>query len=226
MATQTEERETFDLTKLPTEASSRAREVWLAGLGALARAQDEGDRVFRNLVERGEQYEEARRKDLDKAAKTLEKQQQEAREGITKTVTDTYKSVEQTVANTLTETLGRIGVPTRNEVRGLSDKVGQLSAKLDALATMLDAQESRREAKKKSGTTDAIGTTYLVVPREEGWAVIKEGNKQASSTHETKKDALAAGREIAGNHAPSTLIIHKQDNSVQETLTYEGGDDN
>ena len=43
-----------------------AHRIWLAGLGALAAAEEEGNKVFRGLVERGEKFEERRRQDFDK----------------------------------------------------------------------------------------------------------------------------------------------------------------
>lgn len=209
--TPTDNREGFALKNLPDEVTGRAREIWLAGLGALQRLEEEGDKVFETLVERGKSYEDKRRDQIEGATDTLRKQQKEFTEDVTQRLDDATKSVEKAVSDTLSGTLGRIGVPTRDEVRGLSRRVGKLSEKLDALSQMLEAQQTAVEERM-----------LHVVPTEEGWAVTIEGEDDVVSTHETKKEAVSAGRDAAKEHAPSQLIVHKQDRSVQETFSYDG----
>ncbi len=208
-----EDREGFDLKHLPDEVTGRAREVWLAGLGALERLEEEGDKVFQNLVERGKSYESKRRSQFEEATDTLRERQEEFADDVTKRLDNATKSVEKVVSDTLSGTLGRIGVPTRDEVRGLSRRVGQLSQKLEALSQMLDAQQTAVEER-----------VLHVVPSEEGWAVTIEGEDDTVSTHDTKKEAVSAGRTAAKEHVPSTLVVHKQDRSVQESFSYDASD--
>lgn len=209
-----ETRTTIDVSNLPEEVSSRTREIWLAGLGALSRLEEEGDKVFRTLVERGEDYEQKRRTQIETqiedATSTLQEQQESLTEGVTRRIDDATTSVEKAVSSTFSGTLNRIGVPTRGEVQDLSSKVGTLSSKLDALSAMLDAKRD-----------DVKAVVYHVTPHEDGWAVTREGNAKATSVHETKKEALTAARQIAKDHVPSRLIVHKQDRSVQDTYAYD-----
>ena len=203
----------FELKNLPDEITGRAREIWLAGLGALSRLEEEGDKVFTDLVERGESYEAKRRQQIEDVTSGLRKQQEALTKDVTERLDNATDSVEKAVSDTLSGTLGRIGVPTRAEVRGLSRKVGELSKKLDALSQMLEAQE-----------TTAEEAVYHVVPHDEGWAVTLEGADKAVSVHETKKEALSAARNAAKTNVPSQLIVHKQDRSVQETYSYTDED--
>lgn len=214
--TKRKDKQSVGLTELPKELSERGREVWLAGLGALSRAEEEGENLFNNLVKRGEAFENRGRKQLEASLDALKKQQQQASKRMstaTKTLSDAAQSVERAVTNTLTDTLGRVGMPTRNEVEELSKKVTKLSEKLDALSAVLEARK---------GETGA--TVYHVVPHEKGWAVKREGAERATSVHETKKEAVSAARDEAKNHMPSRLIVHKQDRSVQETFAYDEGE--
>lgn len=203
----------FDLTDLPDEVTGRAREVWLAGLGALSRLEEEGDKVFQTLVERGKDYEDKRSQQLQDATENLRQQQESFTHDVSERLDDATKSVEKVVSDTLSGTLGSIGVPTRDEVRGLSQRVGELSKKLDALSQMLDAQRTAVEER-----------VLHVTPGDEGWTVTIEGESDPTGTYDTKKEAVAAGREAAKEHAPSQLIVHKQDRSVQETFSYDGED--
>lgn len=201
------------LTDLPNELSERGREIWLAGLGALSRVEEEGSKVFNNLVKRGETFENRGRKQIETALERLSDQQKKASgtlDEARKSFSSVAESVERTVSNTVTDTLGRMGVPRREEVETLSKKVGQLSEKLDALSALLEAQ--------KPG---AAVTAYHVTPQEDGWAVKREGAERATSVHDTKKEAVTRGREEAKKHLPGRLIVHKQDGSIQETFSYD-----
>ncbi|PEN11080.1 polyhydroxyalkanoate granule-associated protein PhaF [Longibacter salinarum] len=209
------EKKKNDLSNLPTELTERGREIWLAGLGALSRVEEEGDKVFKSLVERGRDYEGKRRKQLDDAAHSLKERQDALTSDVSKRIDDATKTVEDVVNRTVNSTLGRIGVPTRHEVKGLSDKVGDLSRKLDALGSMLATQVQDAEGE----------VVYHVSPHEEGWAVIREGAERATKLFGTKKEAVSAGRDIAKRHIPSQLVVHKQDRSVQESFSYAEEDD-
>lgn len=211
--TPTNDREGLDLRNLPDEVTGRAREVWLAGLGALSRLEKEGDKVFQSLVERGKDYQDKRTQQLQEATENLREQQESFAEDVTERLDDATKSVEKAVSDTLSGTLGRIGVPSREEVRGLSRRVGELSKKLDALSQMLEAQQTAVEER-----------VLHVAPSDEGWTLTIEGEDGAVSTHDTKKEAVSAGREEAKSHVPSQLVVHKQDRSVQETFSYDEGD--
>lgn len=208
--TPTDDRDGFALKNLPDEVTGRAREIWLAGLGALERLEEEGDKVFETLVERGKRYEDERRSQIEEATENLREQQEALTADVTQRLDDATKSVEKAVSDTLSGTLGQIGVPTREEVRGLSRRVGELSKKLDALSEMLKAQQTAVEAR-----------VLHVVPTNEGWVVTIEGEDTPASTHDTKKEAVRAARETAKEHAPSQLVIHKQDRSVQESFSYD-----
>jgi len=205
--------EGFDLKELPDEVTGRAREIWLAGLGALSRLEQEGDKVFQSLVERGKDYEDKRSKQIQDATENLRKQQESLTKDVTQRLDDATQSVEKAVSDTLSGTLGRIGVPTRDEVRGLSRRVGELSKKLDALSQMLDAQQTAVEER-----------VLHVIPSENGWTVTIEGEDDVVDLYDTKKEAVSAGRETAKTHAPSQLIVHKQDRSVQESFSYDAED--
>jgi uncharacterized protein YjbJ (UPF0337 family) len=79
--------------------------------------------------------------------------------------------------------------------------------------------ESEGRATRRKGDLK----TYVVSPHERGgWKVQAEGASRATSVHRTKAEAQAAGKELARSHAPSQLLVYKQDGlEVQEEQTYE-----
>ena len=57
---------------LSEELKTSAHRIWLAGLGAMAVAEEEGSKLFKSLVERGESYEGKGREELDRIRKAVE----------------------------------------------------------------------------------------------------------------------------------------------------------
>ncbi len=55
---------------------------------------------------------------------------------------------------------------------------------------------------------------HHVVPNGDGWAVKKEGSQRASSLHDTKQQALDAGRVTSRNQG-TEFVVHKKDGTIQ-----------
>lgn len=59
------------------------------------------------------------------------------------------------------------------------------------------------------------GKNQHVVPHGGSWAVKGEGNKRATSVHDTQKGATDAARRIAQNQG-SELVIHRPDGRIRD----------
>ena len=59
-----------------------------------------------------------------------------------------------------------------------------------------------------------------VVPQNDDWAVKREGNERASSTHGTQREAIDAARELAKEG--DEIVIHRPDGTIREQYTYTG----
>lgn len=71
----------------------------------------------------------------------------------------------------------------------------------------------------KKGPRD--GSTLHVVHDGEGWSITADGRDDAIETFATKKEAVSAARTAAAKAAPSDLVIHRTDGSVEERHSYE-----
>lgn len=58
-----------------------------------------------------------------------------------------------------------------------------------------------------------------VVPRNEGWAVQREGGKRASSLHATQAEAEAAGRTTARREQVE-FLLHGRNGQIRERDSY------
>lgn len=66
-------------------------------------------------------------------------------------------------------------------------------------------------------------TIFHVRPDQDEWIIVTDGAREPSSRHGTKRVAVRAARDIASQKAPSRLIIHRRDGSVQKEHAYQPG---
>ncbi|MCP4661971.1 MAG: phasin family protein [bacterium] len=115
--------------KVRDELKESAHKIWLAGLGAMSVAEDEGSRVFKNLVEKGEAYEFGGQDQVnqvkDKVGKAADKAKEKA--GAT------WERVEDRLDEAVAKALRRLGVPDRDEINKLTQRVEELIAVVEQL---------------------------------------------------------------------------------------------
>jgi Uncharacterized protein conserved in bacteria (DUF2188) len=58
-----------------------------------------------------------------------------------------------------------------------------------------------------------------VTPREDGWAVMREGNQRASSVHATQKEAEKAGRQAARKDK-TEFVLHNRQGEIRQRDSY------
>jgi poly(hydroxyalkanoate) granule-associated protein len=95
-----------------------ARKVLLAGIGAMALAQDEIEEFVDRLVERGEIAEKDGRKLV---REIMEKRMKDA------------DLTEEDVAKKVESVLHRMNVPTKSDIESLTEKIAILTKKVDDL---------------------------------------------------------------------------------------------
>ena len=126
--------------KVYEDMRDSAHKIWLAGLGALAKAEEEGTKVFQNLVEAGEKFEARGKKQF-----TLVKGKvQEARDAAEKEFGKLGDNLDDKVAMAVQ----KLGVPSRDEIQRLTKRVEELTAKVDKIKPATRARKTTRAAKK------------------------------------------------------------------------------
>lgn len=105
-----------------------AQQIWLAGLGAYSKAQEEGNKVFDALVKEGETIQKKTRKVAD-----------EKMAAVAGKAAGTWDRLEQVFEDRVARALSSLGVPTKKDIDKLSKRVAELTAVVQQLT---DAQES------------------------------------------------------------------------------------
>lgn len=112
------------------EMKQNAEKVWLAGLGALATAEEEGGKLFRGLMKKGESYEKKGLAQFDKLKAKVEGVAETAKDRAGEAwgrVEDKVEDVEDKLDDRVAVVLRKLGVPSKNEISTLTRRVEELT---------------------------------------------------------------------------------------------------
>lgn len=138
-----------DKKDIQHELSDRAREVWLAGLGALATVEEEGSKFYNNLVKKGEDFENKGKETFDSVLDSVSDNYKK----VEKQFSDAFNKAEDTFEENVAKVVKGLGVPTQDEVSTLTKKVEKLTRKVEELSDQLEKQSA--DTGSKSGGTSS-----------------------------------------------------------------------
>jgi poly(hydroxyalkanoate) granule-associated protein len=115
-----------------------AQQIWLAGLGAFARAKSEGPKLFDSLVKEGSAIQGQQRENAERLVKgkweDLREAVDERAAQVRGKASETLESLEKAFQTRVQRALQQLGMPTSQEIRALSRKVNELNKSVQALA--------------------------------------------------------------------------------------------
>jgi poly(hydroxyalkanoate) granule-associated protein len=125
---------------IATSMVAAVRRVLMAGVGVVVLTKDEIEDFVSKLIERGEIAEQDGRRlvrevlhrQREEAAEVAEKVEgvaEKMQEETGKQITRAESMLDQRIEGIL----GRLNVPTKSDIEGLSEKISQLAEKVDAL---------------------------------------------------------------------------------------------
>ncbi|MEO1369431.1 MAG: phasin family protein [Acidobacteriota bacterium] len=125
----TDDKKSGPFQGMPEEVRESANKIWLAGLGALSVAEEEGSKLFKNLVEKGKTWEGKGREAVDDAKTDVEEVVDRAK-GRAENMWD---RVEERLDESVSGALHRLGVPSRDEIATLTRRVEDLTRVVEQL---------------------------------------------------------------------------------------------
>ena len=132
-------------TRAGRTLSGSAQQVWLAGLGALSRAQAEGSRLFESLVREGESME-ARSREESPRGESLRDSVENTLGNARDRAAGTWDRVEKSFEDRVQRVLRRMDIPSRSDIEALNARLDALNARLNRA----EAQASARPAPDES----------------------------------------------------------------------------
>jgi poly(hydroxyalkanoate) granule-associated protein len=114
-----------------------AQHIWLAGLGALSRAQHDGPKLFKSLVAEGARVQDKTSKVAERAIKGALANLQTSVSGRVTEVTDkaqeTWDNIEKIFQTRVQKAIHQLGVPSAREINALTHKVDELTHMVESL---------------------------------------------------------------------------------------------
>ena len=117
--------------QLALTVKDSAQQIWLAGLGAFAKAQQEGGKVFDALVKEGESIQARTRQATDEKVAAVAGKAAIA-----------WDRLELVFENRVARALSSLGVPSKKDIDQLAKRVAELTAVVDGLTQAKPAAKS------------------------------------------------------------------------------------
>ena len=140
----------FDPAAMSDNVKEQAQQIWLAGLGAFAKAQQDGTKAFEKLVSDGiSMQRKAQSTAEEKLAEATHKATQAAHT-FSERATGQWGKLEGIFEERVARALHSLGLPSAAEMQALHDRVASLEAQLGKKpATKAPAKTAAKKAPAK-----------------------------------------------------------------------------
>ncbi len=118
-----------------------ANQIWLAGLGAFAKAQKEGTKLFNGLVEEGEDVQKQAKKTAGEAYDEVKARASKSWDQLS------WTQIERVFEDRVAKVLHSLSVPTRKDLETLSHRVAELTAVTKRLSEAMEEPEMPRKGR-------------------------------------------------------------------------------
>lgn len=172
-----------------------AQHIWMAGLGAFGRAQEEGGKLFEGLVREGMNIEQKTRRfatgKVDVARDAVETTVAQVKERAS----DTWDRLEKVFEDRVSRVLGKLGVPGRDEMQALIERVEELNRAVRKLGAA--PVTAKRAGKARPATRKSVKTG--VAKARKGAALVVEAATDLQDAATTAvKTAVKRARKAVG----------------------------
>lgn len=164
----------------------QAEQIWLAGLGAFSKAQEQSGKFYETLVKEGAALEKATRKLTGSKVEEVRGMVETTVTQVKERASDTWDRLEQVFENRVSKALGTLGIPGREELEQLAKRVDELSKAVRAL----DA--SNRATAKPAAKKPAAKVEAVVAP-----APAKVAKKPAAKAKPVVEEVVVAAAKPA-----------------------------
>ena len=142
------------VARSPAHLIENVQQIWLAGMGAIARAQKEGPAAFQDAVAEGfklltrsrSNAEQVIRDAFESAQETVQSRVGSAREQAT----ETWDNLEALFQSRVHKAMQQLGVPSGEEIRLLTRRVAELNENVKALAAKQQRGRGRKAPRARA----------------------------------------------------------------------------
>lgn len=138
---------TLNFDQIRHDVQNGAREVWLAGLGMISVAEEEGEKLWKTFLDN--------RKDLMKKGEGIEKDVVAFGNARRDEIEKVFNNAVDFIGRTSSSAFETMGFVPNTEVETLSKKVDALTEMVEKLSAQIEAEEGAKKTTAAKKTTTA-----------------------------------------------------------------------
>ena len=176
----------FD-SQLAGAVKASAQQIWLAGMGAFAKAQAEGTRVFDALVKEGTGLQRKTQPGAQERASEAAERVNTLAAEVGSKASASWDRLENLFEERTAKALRKLGVPTAAEVEVLARRVEELSAAVEKLSaghatTPAGSPAPRKTATKRASPSASAAKATPAKPAEKAAVTARAPRKRVTKT--------------------------------------------
>jgi poly(hydroxyalkanoate) granule-associated protein len=148
MAKKQKEAATPEQSALVDSVVTSAQQIWVAGLGAFARAQKEGGELFEKLVQEGGELQKLTQQLMPEKSFTIGETVSRFAENVGKQASGSWDRLEKIFEDRVARAMRNLGAPSQADIAALTHEVAGLKAQLAALTPKAPAKKAAKTAAK------------------------------------------------------------------------------
>jgi poly(hydroxyalkanoate) granule-associated protein len=134
---------------MPDLSTLSTHQIWLAGLGAMAQAQAQGNKAFETLVSDGLAFQRKSQEEAQQRFEEATERFTSMAQGLGQQASGRIDKLEHVFEERVARALHRLGMPTLQDIADLQTRVSDLEARLAKSATPAKAA-TKAPARKTS----------------------------------------------------------------------------
>jgi poly(hydroxyalkanoate) granule-associated protein len=174
-------------SQLAATVKDSAQQIWLAGLGAFAKAQEEGTKVFEALVKEGVSLQKKTQAVAEDRIGGVTSKMTHMADGITGKAGEQWDKLEGIFEERVAKAQNKLGVPSRKDIEALSARIDDLAA---AVAKLGGTVSTRSRPTRRASTATV---TPMPAPKSTPKSTLKATTRRATrAATEAATDAVQA----------------------------------
>jgi len=144
--------------QLSSAVKDSAQQIWLAGLGAFSKAQEEGSKVFDSLVKEGLAIQRKTQSAAEEKITDVTSRMSDMASDIQSKAGNRWDKLENIFEERVAKALGKLGVPSAKEVNALAARVEHLDKSIKSMNSQGAAAKTTARPAAKSPARAAVKT--------------------------------------------------------------------
>jgi poly(hydroxyalkanoate) granule-associated protein len=140
-------------SQLASTVKDSAQQIWLAGLGAFSKAQEEGGKLFETLIKEGVSLQRKTQAQAEEKITQVTGKMSAMAGDVTAKAGQHWDKLETIFESRVSKAMTKLGVPSAKEVDALNKRIDALAAQVAKLGK---APATKKTAPKTAAKTEAF----------------------------------------------------------------------